>query len=192
MNVRVPQKAKNSLKTYVTVSCSIAVSYAVCYAGDENCVVSFVVCLLSKPRTSFRQLALVPSSGRTTKIIKTFCEVRYMQLAFIFGDSQVLSLPSQKYALKQVITVSVWKTLSSAQAPRHHSAAGNKGRNPSWTCGWDAGHRTLDAGRWTPEALHYFNVPYHTIFSLFFRPNLISIDERRNVTVHCKFRIEWH
>ena len=61
-----------------------------------------------------------------------------MQLASIFADSQVLSLPPQKYTLMQVITVYVLKTLSLAQTPEHHHAVGTKGGNPSLKCGWDA------------------------------------------------------
>jgi hypothetical protein len=107
MNIRVPQKVDNSLKTLVTVSFSMAVSCAVCYAGDKYCVVCCVVCLFQKRAQPFRTLALLQSSGKNTKIIKPFCGVRYVQLAFIFGDSQVLLLPPQKYALQRVITVSV-------------------------------------------------------------------------------------
>ena len=67
LNIRFPQKADNSLKTLVTVSFSMAISCAVCYAGDKNCV----VCLL--------------------------CRLSFVKKAHNLPDASVTSVISEKY-----------------------------------------------------------------------------------------------
>jgi len=87
--------------------------------------------------------------------------VRYVQLAFIFGDSQVLSLPPQKYAPTAGDHCARVKNTDCCQQRLLGTTALLEPKQeipPGSVAG------TSDVGSRTPEALHLFNVPYHTIF----------------------------